>query len=118
MEPRRVRRERTKGWQMPANTVYVGRGSQWGNPYRLDRLSATEWIALDLDGNEVEASWGEPGHTAQWVVDRFREEVAPGLDLTPLRGKSLACWCHLAMPCHADVLLDLANRGPGAESGN
>lgn len=26
-----------------------------------------------------------------------------------LRGKDLACWCHPYDPCHADVLLDLAN---------
>jgi hypothetical protein len=28
----------------------------------------------------------------------------------PLRGKNLACWCALDAPCHADVLLELANR--------
>jgi hypothetical protein len=27
-----------------------------------------------------------------------------------LRGKNLACWCPLDAPCHADVLLELANR--------
>lgn len=27
-----------------------------------------------------------------------------------LRGKNLACWCALDKPCHADVLLELANR--------
>lgn len=26
-----------------------------------------------------------------------------------LRGKDLACWCRLDQPCHADVLLELAN---------
>lgn len=26
-----------------------------------------------------------------------------------LRGKDLACWCPLGQPCHADVLLELAN---------
>jgi Domain of unknown function (DUF4326) len=26
-----------------------------------------------------------------------------------LRGKNLACWCRLDRPCHADVLLELAN---------
>lgn len=30
--------------------------------------------------------------------------------LPSLRGKNLACWCKLGSPCHADVLLDLANR--------
>lgn len=27
-----------------------------------------------------------------------------------LRGRDLACWCPLDQPCHADVLLELANR--------
>lgn len=31
-------------------------------------------------------------------------------DPSPLRGKHLACWCPLNQPCHADVLLRLANR--------
>jgi hypothetical protein len=26
-----------------------------------------------------------------------------------LRGKDLACWCPLDQPCHADVLLEIAN---------
>lgn len=35
--------------------------------------------------------------------DQFRAWLAP------LRGHDLACWCRLDQPCHADVLLDLAN---------
>lgn len=30
-------------------------------------------------------------------------------DIAELRGKNLACWCPLDQPCHADVLLELAN---------
>jgi hypothetical protein len=26
-----------------------------------------------------------------------------------LKGKDLACWCRLDQPCHADVLLEIAN---------
>ena len=33
-------------------------------------------------------------------VERLRAEVA---------GRDLACWCPLDSPCHADVLLELAN---------
>jgi len=29
--------------------------------------------------------------------------------LPELRGKDLACWCKPGAPCHADVLLELAN---------
>jgi len=31
-------------------------------------------------------------------------------ELAELRGKNLACWCPLDQPCHADVLLELANQ--------
>jgi uncharacterized protein DUF4326 len=27
-----------------------------------------------------------------------------------LRGRDLACWCPLDVPCHADVLLEVANQ--------
>ena len=26
----RIQRKRIKGWKMPENTIYVGRGSRWG----------------------------------------------------------------------------------------
>jgi hypothetical protein len=46
-------------------------------------------------------------------VDLFRERIGGGWDkslwLADLRGKNLACWCPLDQPCHADVLLELAN---------
>ena len=31
--PRRVQRRIFKGWRLPPDTVYVGRGSKWGNPF-------------------------------------------------------------------------------------
>jgi hypothetical protein len=40
MTPRRIQRQRTKGWRMPANTAYVGRPSKWGNPFALD----SDWL--------------------------------------------------------------------------
>lgn len=38
------------------------------------------------------------------------EIVAGRLDISELRGKDLCCWCPLDSPCHADVLIALANR--------
>ncbi len=88
--PVRVQRRRAKGWKMPPNTVYVGRGSQWGNPFTVD--------AVALFRN--------------YVVSRITNGT--GYPLAALRGKNLACWCPLDKPCHADVLLDLANRAQAA----
>lgn len=89
--PVRVQVRRTKGWRMPPNTVYVGRPSKWGNPYRFGpELSRAEAVAL---------------------YGAYLLEEAQGLwrQLGELRGKNLACWCPLDEPCHADLLLRLAN---------
>lgn len=83
--PQRIQRQRTKGWKMPENTVSVTRPGKWGNPFTVAN-----------SGNVH-------------PVLRFACEAAPLLDLAPLRGKNLACWCALGQPCHADVLLELAN---------
>lgn len=56
--------------------------------------------------------------TVEDAVECFREMMGcagPRADflresLHELRGKNLACWCRLDDPCHADVLLELANR--------
>lgn len=35
-----------KGWKTPPNTVYVGRGSKWGNPHRVtEEVPASEAVA-------------------------------------------------------------------------
>jgi len=31
--PQRLQRRRTKGWRMPPGAVYVGRPTEWGNPF-------------------------------------------------------------------------------------
>mgnify|MGYP001564058662 CR=1 FL=1 len=94
MKPVRIQRKRTKGWKMPANTVYVGRPSKWGNQVRAQRVpettaqEAVDWYRMNLEG--------------AWGLDTLHPEE--------LRGKNLACWCPLDLPCHADVLLEIANR--------
>jgi hypothetical protein len=90
--PIRVQRQRAKGWKMPPNTVSVTRPGKWGNPFVVGNCSSV------ID-----------------PVTRFACEVAPLLDLTPLRGKNLACWCKLGEPCHADILLELANAEPASQ---
>jgi hypothetical protein len=55
--------------------------------------------------------------TAEEAVQRYRRDlpffidpVSGHLDISELRGKNLMCWCKIEAPCHADVLLDFANR--------
>lgn len=97
--PRRIQRSRARGWRMPEGAVYVGRPTVFGNPFEMtaetDRaVVVAKYRAL------VEAMHHDPGP----LGTNFRAALAG------LRGKDLACWCPLDRPCHADVLLDVANR--------
>jgi hypothetical protein len=109
--PRRIQRQRTKGWRMPEGAVYVGRPSKWGNPFRLQ--SAVHWgFAGSVEAARVVSadafrSWIH-GSDAWWMGDEARDARQTMLDALPeLRGRDLACWCPLDQPCHADVLLEL-----------
>lgn len=93
---------------MPEGAVYVGRGSEWGNPYRggdpfprKDRRRDPSLNGLVMNRADVIELH------RQWVLRHLR--INGDLDLGPLRGHDLACWCPLDQPCHADVLLELAN---------
>lgn len=106
MKPRRIQRKRTRGWRMPANTVYVGRPTKWGNPYKVG-----------LSGCGCRSA-GECMHDlfrcqdAAEAVAMFSHIAGPKMFAraqAELRGKNLACWCLLDQPCHADVLLSIAN---------
>lgn len=89
---RRVQMTRKKGgWRKDhPDAVIVARPSRWGNPIEV----------------------GSPGvPDRQTAVDLFRETIPHWHDdvRKHLRGKDLACWCPLDQPCHADVLLEIAN---------
>lgn len=92
--PQRIQRKRSKGWTMPPGAIYVGRPTKYGNPYRPQ-----------MPGVDSPAS----------IIPLFEEHLRQALVREPgfldeLRGKDLACWCHPLAPCHADVLLRLANQ--------
>lgn len=118
MKQKRIQRKRTKGWRMPENTVYVGRGSMWGNPYRV--LNEEGWPLIEGPSGFCESVEAGGFAAAQKrVVELYRSAWLPGcMSPTRLRGKNLACWCALDQPCHADVLIELANVGqsPGGKT--
>ena len=93
----RIQRKRSKGWQMPPNTVYVGRPSHHGNKYRVgEHGTAAECVQM------FRTDW-------EWGLQHPLGKLVLTSTLDKLRGKNLACWCRLDQPCHADVLLELAN---------
>jgi hypothetical protein len=106
--PRRIQRKRQKGWQLPPGAVVVTRPTKWGNPF-------TEADARKQGRREPHA-WIVHAHR-QWLkgapefADRYPEQRARVLaDIGELRGKTLCCWCRPEEECHADALLELANR--------
>lgn len=133
--PHRVQLRRTKGWRMPPNTVSVARPGPWGNPYRVggvvrdpinqynpiaqpDPYMAPPMSQLPTSRTRVgidNSTWTEHYYViadAAQAVGLFARYMAfhDDIDLSRLRGKNLACWCPLDQPCHADVLLELANQ--------
>ena len=107
--PRRIQRSRAKGWRMPENTIYVGRGSRWGNPFKVGDM----WVRRRMEPGGGEKCCGPipDNATAVCLFRRFTaRKVGYRIDAAEwLRGKNLACWCRLDQPCHADVLLEIAN---------
>lgn len=76
--------------EIPEDAVYIGRPSQWGNPYSIG-------LGFDRDG----------------VVDAFEKWVRSQPFLIAkiqrqLRGKDLVCFC-APLRCHGDILLKIAN---------
>ena len=103
--PVRIQRKRTKGWKMPENTVCVDRTSRWGNPFK---------VGIDGDAKECVRKYAESltpyRHYGQnSSMDKLCLSLANIEWIEGLRGKNLACWCPLNQPCHADILLEIAN---------
>jgi hypothetical protein len=114
--PQRIQLSRRKGWRMPPDTVLVARPTKWGNPFTIAAA--------------VESGYADEITAQAFVVECFRDWLGPTrpyrcwwqgpesdrcravmlASLAELRGKNLACWCALDQPCHADVLLQLANQ--------
>ena len=111
MKPQRIQRKRTKGWRMPGNTVYVGRGSRWGNPYKVWEGRTPEQAVAMYCMFRLGLHWPSMTVLIPDSQAAYREAA-----IAALRGKDLACWCPLVydygnrVPCHADLLLELANR--------
>lgn len=116
--PRRIQRTRAKGWKMPPETVYVGRSGIFGNPFVVDEYTPVGWPE-PFGGIHVR----DRAHAVELLrqlIDRQEAEenfaLLDGRGFPPvavirkqLRGMDLACWCRLDEPCHADLLLEIAN---------
>jgi hypothetical protein len=92
---------------MPPNTVVVSRPSKWGNPFSV--VDVLDYYEGDKAAAAADCVRGfkqfidspDSAMRGPWLrTEVIRKE---------LRGKNLACWCKPGQPCHADVLLEIAN---------
>jgi len=109
--PERIQRKRTKGWRMPKGVIYVGRGSRWGNPFAIGERPLPD-LQRRYRLETVESAEQAVDLFRRHLINTINHQIEDGSTLQvllELRGKDLACWCPLDQPCHADVLLELAN---------
>jgi hypothetical protein len=109
----RVQRKRTRGYRLPENTVSVTRPGKYGNPFFL--ANGFIYVAKN-PGSVLWVPFG--GNTIDDVLALYKQWLLGGLkshelpeppDLTPLKGKNLACFCKLGNKCHADVIIEILN---------
>lgn len=114
MKPKRVQRNRKADASM-GDAVYVGRPTAWGNPWRIVGARG-RWFVIDDNEQVCAGPFRAKRDAAAEAVDRYRKRMAHNecrrdAARAKLAGRDLACWCPLDMPCHADVLLAVANDG-------
>lgn len=116
--PKRIQRKRTKGWRLPPNTVCVSRPGIYGNPWsgRNAVQAFRDWLETGkLYWASFEGLCGKDPTMGPCALNNVGEmDLRRQVLLTKLpelRGKDLACWCGDG-PCHADVLLMIANQEP------
>jgi hypothetical protein len=111
--PQRIRLSRAKGWRKPAGAIVVARPTKWGNPWRVKRWM-NGWAVFGRGEFTWVDGWAEADARAE-AVAKFSRLVrgttyARQAEIE-LAGHDLCCWCPLDQPCHAAVLLDIANQG-------
>lgn len=141
--PKRVQMTRNRPWRAEhPDAVIVARPSKWGNPFKVGAryISRGPWsptcpYPVD-EQTPLGAKSGREGFSGRsylaevatirdcaHAVALFRAHIAyedVDRDQSAIRaelaGRDLACWCPLDQPCHADVLLELANGGDDEEA--
>lgn len=92
---------------MPANAVYVGRPTKWGNPYRVVEIEKDIYNVIRVGkGTQLMVAWAIPKEMALKLALQGYREWIENINVDELRGKNLACFCSLSSPCHADILLE------------
>ncbi|MDR3473884.1 MAG: DUF4326 domain-containing protein [Devosia sp.] len=116
--PQRITFHRVKGFDLQGTSRalnglparMVTRPGKWGNPFEIKDVAqrfgldakAAQAKAVALHGEWLRGELDppfDPDHAPPPVADIVAE----------LGGHNLACWCKQGEPCHADLLIQLAN---------
>jgi hypothetical protein len=81
----------------PTGSIYVGRGTPWGNPYKIGHYHPS--IPGKVMGR---------GDVVALYREHIKKDGMERLIKQELKGKNLVCFC-APLACHADVLLEIAN---------
>ena len=85
---------------IPPDAILVDRTTKWGNHTKVQEIKRLFPGITTRDANQKATDW-------------YREyiKLKPSLmnSLHELAGKDLVCW-DAPLPCHADVLLEMANK--------
>lgn len=115
--PQRIVLSRRRGFDLAETSLalnglpakVVTRPGRWGNPFAIDEVMASEGLDREAAQARAVALCGD------WLRGRLASESSPGRppDLASIRnelgGHNLACWCRAGTPCHADILIEIAN---------
>lgn len=113
MTPKRIQRKGTRGWRIPVNTRYCGRGTKYGNMHKVETEGEC-FKVFDVDyfgGNYRYFMERKDAHA--FAVKLYKKDTDEYFILNPkyfeeLRGFDfLACFCPPSLPCHVDVLIEL-----------
>lgn len=118
--PKRIQMSRQHPWRAEhPDAVKVDRSTKWGNPFRITQtVTRADAVAMfrGLVTEDADAWLNRAVELRRIGLSVMDDYDWPyPIELIPtLAGRDLACWCKLSEPCHADVLLELANGGADA----
>ena len=115
--PQRMQVSRRRGFDLQGASLalnglpakLVTRPGRWGNPFAIDDVA----VRFGLDRAAAQAR--AVAMAGDWLRGTLDPRLSPGPPPTreairnELRGHNLACWCKPGTPCHADILIELAN---------
>lgn len=104
-KPKRIQRRRTKGWRIPPNSKYIGRGTLWGNPYRVKGPLVHPNERRAYSNLDAVAMY-------RWALRTGRLPYNEADIRANFKGvEYIVCWCKPNEACHGDVILKILEAG-------